>query len=177
MVIIKGGVTVPELSSPAGGLKSRPARFLAMGPFWLWLAVASVFGGAAGLGGFTFIYAQGTSYFSDNPETCINCHVMREMYDGWNHSSHKAVAACNDCHTPHTFPGKYIIKGVNGWNHSVAFTLDNFSDPIRIHQMNRNVALDNCLYCHGDITVAMNHQHSPTPTDCLSCHTGIGHGR
>jgi cytochrome c nitrite reductase small subunit len=158
-------------------LSRRVARFLASGPFSLWLAIAAVFGGAAGLGGFTFVYAQGASYFSDKPETCINCHVMREVYDGWNHGSHKAVATCNDCHTPHTYPGKYIVKGRNGWNHSVAFTVDNFHEPIRINEMNRAVALDNCLYCHGDITAAMNHQNSETPTDCLNCHGRVGHGR
>ena len=38
---------------------------------------------------------------------------MRGQFDGWNHSSHKAVAGCNDCHTPHRFPDKWIVKGIN----------------------------------------------------------------
>jgi nitrate/TMAO reductase-like tetraheme cytochrome c subunit len=26
---------------------------------------------------------------------------MREQFDGWLRASHRAVAVCNDCHTPH----------------------------------------------------------------------------
>ena len=146
-------------------------------PLWLWLLFVGLIGGIVGLGGYTFSYAEGTSYLSDNPETCINCHVMRDVYDGWNHGSHKAVATCNDCHTPHTFPGKYIVKGINGWNHSVAFTTGNFHEPIRINEMNREVTQGACLYCHGDLTVAISHEGSASPTDCLSCHAGVGHGK
>jgi cytochrome c nitrite reductase small subunit len=146
-------------------------------PLWLWLLFAGLVGGIIGLGGYTFSYAEGLSYFSDNPETCINCHVMRDVYDGWNHGSHKAVATCNDCHAPHDFVGKYWVKAVNGWNHSVAFTTNDFHEPIRINEMNRKVALDNCLYCHGDLVVAISHEGSDSPTDCLACHAGVGHGR
>lgn len=146
-------------------------------PFWLGLLLAGVAGGIVGLGGFTFAYAEGTSYFSDDPAACINCHVMRDVYDGWNHGSHKAVATCNDCHTPHYWPDKYIIKGINGWNHSVAFTTGNFPEPIQITPLNRRVTQETCLYCHGDMVVAISHEDSPDPTDCLTCHAGVGHGR
>ncbi len=144
-------------------------------PFWLWLLLAGLVGGIIGLGGYTFIYAEGASYLSDDPSACINCHVMQEVYDGWNRGSHKAVATCNDCHTPHTFPGKYIIKGINGWNHSVAFTLNNFPEPIQITPLNHAVALENCLYCHGAMVVAISHEGSTEPTDCLRCHAEVGH--
>lgn len=145
-------------------------------PLWTWLLLAGIIGGIAGLGGYTFTYAEGASYFSNDPQACVNCHVMQEVYDGWNHGTHKAVAACNDCHTPHTFPGKYIIKGINGWNHSVAFTTGNFPEPIRITDLNREVAYENCLYCHGDLVVAISHEDQANPTDCLTCHAGVGHG-
>lgn len=147
------------------------------GPFWLWLLLAAVVGGVLGLGGFTFTYAEGYSYFSDDPNACVNCHVMQDVYNGWQNGSHKAFATCNDCHTPHTFPGKYIIKGLNGWNHSVAFTTGGFHEPIRITPLNREVALENCLYCHADLVVAISHEESQSPTDCLACHAGVGHGR
>lgn len=155
---------------------SRIRQALFAGPLWLSLLVAGVFGGVVGLGGFTFMYAEGASYFSDEPDACINCHVMQDMYDGWIGGSHTAVT-CNDCHTPHTFPGNYIIKGINGWNHSVAFTLDNFHEPIRIKEMNREVTRDSCLYCHGALVEVMSHEASDTPTDCLHCHAGVGHGQ
>ena len=54
-----------------------------------------------GLAGYTFQYAEGTAYLSNDPKACANCHIMREQYDGWQKGSHHAVATCNDCHTPH----------------------------------------------------------------------------
>ena len=36
-----------------------------------------------GLGGFTFIYAKGASYLTNDPNACVNCHVMQEQFDGW----------------------------------------------------------------------------------------------
>jgi cytochrome c nitrite reductase small subunit len=163
---------------PDPGLSDRlQAPFLLSAPLWLWLLVAGVFGGVVGLGGFTFVHGKGGSYISDNPETCINCHIMREQFDGWIHGSHTAVATCNDCHTPHSYPAKYIVKGINGWNHSVAFTTGNFPEPIRINEMNRQVTQQTCIECHGAMVVAISHLDSDTPTDCLACHSGVGHGR
>ena len=155
---------------------SRPARLFPL-PFGAWMILVGLLGGIVGLGGFTFSYAEGLSYFSDDPKACVNCHVMREVYDGWNHGSHKAVAVCNDCHTPHTFPAKYLVKGVNGWNHSRAFTTGNFPEPIRITPFNREIAQANCLHCHGEFVSLISHEGSAHPTDCLSCHVGVGHGR
>jgi len=167
---------LPDTSPKHSYLRRQLSRLpLVADSFSFWLLVVALFGGIVGLGGFTFVYAEGGSYFSDNPAACVNCHVMREVYDGWHNGSHKAFATCNDCHTPHTFPGKYVIKGLNGWNHSVAFTLDNFSEPIRIKQLNRDVTQENCLYCHGDLVSAISHEEDETPTDCLACHAGVGH--
>ena len=62
--------------------------------------VAVVLGAALGLGSYTFVYARGWSYMTDDPRACANCHVMNEQYDGWIKSSHRSVAVCNDCHVP-----------------------------------------------------------------------------
>ena len=121
------------------------------------------------------MYGEELSYLSNDPQACVNCHVMREVYDAWNHSSHKAVASCNDCHTPHSFFSKYAIKALNGWNHSVAFTTGDFPEPIRITSLNRDVVEDNCLYCHEDLVEAISHREDAHPTDCLSCHSMVGH--
>ena len=42
-------------------------------------------GGIVGLGTFTFIYGQGHSYFSDDPESCVNCHDedYKDVYNEW----------------------------------------------------------------------------------------------
>jgi cytochrome c nitrite reductase small subunit len=57
------------------------------------------------------------------------------------------------------------------------FTTGGFDEPIRITEMNREVTQHACLYCHGDVTVGMSHAGTDDPTDCLTCHKGIGHGR
>jgi cytochrome c nitrite reductase small subunit len=145
-------------------------------PLGVWLILVGMIGGLIGLGGFTFVYAKGDSYLSDNAQACANCHVMREVYDAWSHGSHKAVATCNDCHTPHTnIFAKYAVKAINGFNHSTAFTLGNYPDPIRITQMNREVVQESCIYCHATMVSMMGHVGSAEPTDCISCHSSVGH--
>ncbi|HUF94235.1 MAG TPA: NapC/NirT family cytochrome c, partial [Candidatus Limnocylindria bacterium] len=72
------------------------------------VVVALTAGLAAGIGAYTFVYARGASYLTNDPAACANCHIMREQYDGWIASSHRAVAACNDCHTPHALVPKYV---------------------------------------------------------------------
>ena len=44
-------------------------------------ALAALSGVTLGLGAYTFVYARGYSYFSNDPEACANCHVMREFRD------------------------------------------------------------------------------------------------
>ena len=79
-------------------------------------------GAFVGVGVYTFGYAQGASYLTNDPAACVNCHVMREQYEGWMKGSHGKVAVCNDCHAPAGFFGKYMTKAINGFNHSLAFT-------------------------------------------------------
>ncbi|MBK7961920.1 MAG: NapC/NirT family cytochrome c [Bdellovibrionales bacterium] len=69
-------------------------------------ALFFVFGIIVGLGVYAFFYAKGYSYMSDDPQACINCHVMRENMDSWIKSTHHHVAKCNDCHLPHNIVGK-----------------------------------------------------------------------
>ena len=52
--------------------------------------LSALVGAALGLGVYTFLYAQGHSYFSNNPAACANCHVMRDYLDSWQRSSHHA---------------------------------------------------------------------------------------
>ncbi len=76
------------------------------------LVLAIAAGSAVGIMGYTFVYAKGYSYLSNDPSACANCHIMNEQYDGWTRSSHHAVATCNDCHTPPDMIGKYMTKAV-----------------------------------------------------------------
>ncbi len=140
------------------------------------LALVGVLGVLIGLSVFTFGYARGASYFSDDPQTCMNCHVMREQFEGWNHSSHQRVATCNDCHTPHdNIVSKWFVKGLNGFNHSVAFTTGNFHDPISIRQFNADVVQHNCIACHETTVSQILGTHAGEALPCVSCHAAVGH--
>lgn len=144
---------------------------------WKVLSVVVSLGILAGLSLFTFDYAEGTSYFSDDPNSCVNCHVMREQFDGWNRGSHQAVATCNDCHTPHGFPEKWIVKGINGWNHSVAFTTGNFPNTIRIRGFNAEVVEENCVGCHQTMVSNLHRGTIDDALSCVACHGNVGHER
>lgn len=138
---------------------------------------AGAVGILAGLGSFTFIYAKGASYMTNDPAACANCHIMGGHYDAWRKSSHHAVAVCNDCHAPHDFLGKYMTKAENGFWHSWAFTTGWFHEPIQIRAKNRAVTQQACLYCHGDIVQSMHPGGGPENVACIHCHDSVGHMR
>jgi hypothetical protein len=65
------------------------------------ILVAAILAGLTiGIGGYTFVYAKGYSYLTNDPAACANCHIMQDHYRAWTRASHHAVAVCNDCHTP-----------------------------------------------------------------------------
>jgi cytochrome c nitrite reductase small subunit len=135
-------------------------------------------GAAVGIGGYTFIYAEGGSYVTNNPAACANCHVMQGHYDAWIKSSHRNVATCNDCHTPHDVLGKYATKALNGFNHSLAFTTGRFHEPIRIGARNRAIAEAACRHCHADMVRMIDrHGEGEGALDCIRCHADVGHPR
>lgn len=147
--------------------------------FGLLAAAVAVLAVVVGLGGYTFQRAEGHSYLSDDPAACVNCHVMRDQYQDWGHSSHREYAVCNDCHTPTGFVNKWFTKALNGWHHSVAFTTMDFDEPIRITERNRRIAQERCIDCHGDITGEMGAGHwgpeEIEEIDCVFCHGNVGH--
>jgi cytochrome c nitrite reductase small subunit len=131
-----------------------------------------------GIGAFTFKYGKGLSYFSANPEACQNCHIMRPQFDSWQKASHHTAATCVDCHLPHDFIGKYLAKAENGYNHSKAFTLQNFHEPIMITPKNSRILQNNCLVCHQRMIANIQDQaHANTEgMMCVHCHITVGHG-
>ena len=133
---------------------------------------------ALGVGLYTFVYAKGYSYLSNNPATCANCHIMQEQYDGWQKSSHHTVATCNDCHTPHDFLGKYYTKVSNGFWHSYYFTLGGFHEPIQISGRNERVTEESCRSCHQDMVQSITVSHKKEEIQemsCVRCHRNVGH--
>jgi cytochrome c nitrite reductase small subunit len=141
------------------------------------IALGATMGLALGVVAYTFVYAKGASYLTNDPKACVNCHIMQDQYDGWIKSSHRSVAACNDCHTPSGTVPKYWTKAQNGFWHSFYFTTGNFPDPIQITERNRKVTEAACRKCHREITEMIE---SPiaghgNETSCLRCHRNVGH--
>ena len=139
------------------------------------VVVGLAIGLVGGIGGYTFIYAKGASYLTNDPAACRNCHVMNEQYEAWTKSSHHAVAVCNDCHTPHGLVPKYTTKALNGFWHSFAFTSGAFHEPIQITERNHRVTEGACRKCHDEIVDAI---HGAAPQDsvsCVRCHRNVGH--
>lgn len=140
--------------------------------------LAALAGAIAGMGGRTLYYAEATSYLSNDPTACVNCHIMRDSYDGWQKASHHAVATCNDCHVPEAFVSKYLSKAENGYRHSKGFTFQDFHEPIRIRPKNREALLRNCVRCHRELVAEMIAHADPRvpQPDCVACHSSVGHG-
>lgn len=140
--------------------------------------VALCSGIIAGLAAYTFWYAEGLSYLSSDPRSCANCHIMNSQYDSWLKSSHHAAATCADCHLPHDLIGKYAAKSSNGWHHSKGFTLQRFSEPIRIKPGNARILQENCVRCHNRLLhefLAVDGRHDGS-FRCVHCHRNAGHG-
>ena len=141
------------------------------------IAALIAVGVAIGAGLHTFHYARGTSYLSDDPEACANCHVMRDHLAAWVKGPHHGHATCNDCHVPQMIVSKYMAKAQHGVRHSVAFTLQNFHEPIRSKPSSLAELQQNCLRCHGDMVggIRQGHTYAGEDVSCLRCHANIGH--
>ena len=140
------------------------------------VVIAGALGAMAGIGGYTFVYAKGASYLSNDPRACANCHIMQDHLNGWIKSSHRSVATCNDCHTPSGVIPKYFTKAEHGFFHSLAFTTDEFHEPIQIKGRSLRVTENACRKCHQDIVHDMEAVKTyDTPLSCVRCHANVGH--
>ena len=119
--------------------------------------------------------ANATSYMSDSPQACMNCHVMTDAYATWQRGSHGKVAVCVDCHVPHNnVLAKTVFKGTDGLKHSYAFTTR--AEPQKLHLSERAVPVvrENCLRCHSN-QFAMVRLAESSERKCWDCHENI-HG-
>jgi cytochrome c nitrite reductase small subunit len=142
------------------------------------ITIGVLVGIAIGIGSYTFVYAKGYSYLTNDPAACANCHVMDEYYSAWMKGPHRAVAVCNDCHTPHGFVGKYATKASNGFWHSFYFTSGNYPENLEIKPHNLKITDQACLKCHIEITQAILNEEAHGQvgkTACIRCHWNVGH--
>lgn len=161
------------------------------------MLLAVVSGVAAGVGAYTFSYAEGLSYFGTDPKACVNCHIMEPQYAAWQKSSHHAVARCIDCHLPASFIPKYIAKAENGYRHGKLFTTQTFDEPITVKPAGLEILQANCERCHatlvhGLLSTGVSAPAAGEPSEghgggartraadegvpCVHCHWTVGHG-
>ena len=101
---------------------------------------------------YIFYISKAHSYLSDNPKTCVNCHIMAPQFSTWSHSAHREVTNCNDCHVPHNnVLNKYYFKAKDGLRHATIFTLRNEPQVIHIHEPGQKVVQQNCVRCHESL--------------------------
>jgi len=151
-----------------------------------WGRVAAVISGAMlGLFFYLVYISNAVSYLSDNPETCVNCHIMAPEFATWSHSSHREHAHCNDCHVPHNnVLNKYYFKAKDGMRHAAMFTLRMEPQTIFIREEGKKVVHQNCLRCHEDLVVNSQmlaitdtYLNSFNDRQCWDCHRETPHGR
>jgi cytochrome c nitrite reductase small subunit len=153
-------------------------------PGWQ-LPVTIALGIFVGLGALTFHVSRASSYLSDDPRTCVNCHVMAPQYATWAHSAHREFASCNDCHVPHdNIIRHYFFKAQDGFRHSTIFTLRREPQVIRIHAAGQRVVQENCVRCHEPLIhkvqldrVPGDDVHHEVGMRCWDCHRETPHGR
>ena len=137
-----------------------------------------------GLGIYLAQISRFTSYLSDDPTACINCHVMNTAYDTWAHSAHREVTTCNSCHIPHdNIIKKYVFKGMDGFRHAWVFTTRTEPQVLRISKRGEGTVQTNCMSCHEDTLLQHGNLFTQEQVDnknevkCWSCHKSTPHGK
>ena len=129
--------------------------------------------------------SNAVSYLSDDPKTCVNCHVMYPEYATWERGSHGRVTTCNDCHVPQdNVVRKYMFKASDGLRHATMFTFRMEPQVIRIKDAGRNVVQENCIRCHANFLhpIALRSMGAESIDDnsdrvCWDCHRETPHGK
>lgn len=153
-------------------------------PEWR-MVVVILLGVLIGLGIYAAYSSKAISYLSDSPTTCVNCHIMAPQYATWQHSSHREVATCNDCHVPQDNVFRtYYFKAMDGMRHATMFTLRLEPQNIFIKEAGIGVVQENCIRCHSqlitnDRLLAQTSSFHDKFEDrlCWECHREVPHGR
>src|SRR3989339_1878190 len=146
--------------------------------------VILVLGIFVGLALYLFKISKAVSYLSDEPTTCVNCHIMAPQYATWQHSSHRQWTNCNDCHVPHNNVfNKYYFKAKDGMRHATIFTMRAEPEVIFIKEEGQEVVHQNCIRCHKDqlsdakmMAAVKNHDIHTQNRKCWDCHREVPHG-
>ena len=168
---------VPRLMRSVSSFFYDAARLRFLPSVWR-LPTFLMLGIMAGLGLVIIHVSRATSYMSDDPETCANCHVMNTAYLTWQHSNHAEVAVCNDCHVPHSsVAAHWGFKARDGLWHATVFTMRWEPEVIRLSSGAAPVVEENCCRCHARVLSDLDNPCRPRPgARCWDCHRDIPHG-
>ena len=158
--------------------------FIIPPPQWRFIVII-IIGIFTGLGFYILYISNAISYLSDDPRTCVNCHVMNSYYASWQHGSHGRVATCNDCHVPQdNFINKYLFKANDGLRHATYFTMRWEPQVIQIKDAGKKAVQENCIRCHSNIIhpIALRSINNVGVQDqtqkfCWDCHRQTPHGQ
>jgi len=152
-----------------------------------WIRPLIIFCGLfVGIGLYSIYASRVWTYLSDDPSACVNCHIMGPQYATWEHSSHKNITNCNECHVPHdNIFRKYYFKAKDGLNHSRLFTMRAERQVIFIGDAGKKVVKENCIRCHAPLLdqskfiTKTKGRYTPHNTDreCWECHKTVPHGK
>ncbi len=168
-----GGTTIPRMK-----IIDRVMSMVRLAglPRPLQVGIYGLAGVALGMALVLVRIANATSYLSDDPQTCINCHVMTDAYASWQRGSHGQAAVCIDCHVPHSsIVAKYAYKSQDGLKHSYVFTMRKEPQVLGLSARAQPVVQANCVRCHNQQVMMIEAAAGPQ-RHCWECHQGI-HGK
>ena len=135
---------------------------------------------------YTFFTARAYSYLSNDPATCVNCHIMGPYYATWMHSSHGRNTTCNDCHVPQDSKIRgYYFKAVDGLRHSAVFTIRGEDQALQAIPASSEVIMENCVRCHTQLNsefirtgrMGFKEMKEMGGHACWDCHRDVPHTR
>jgi cytochrome c nitrite reductase small subunit len=149
------------------------------------IPVVIISGSFCGLIVYLFYLSKASSYLSDDPKVCMNCHVMAPQFATWQHSSHRIITNCNDCHVPQTnIISHYFFKAKDGLRHSFMFTFRLEPQVIQIKHAGLSVVQENCKRCHMHLVeqtslvkVCGDNYQKGEGHLCWDCHREVPHGQ
>lgn len=145
-----------------------------------------IVGSFLGLFIYTFYTSRAYSYLSDDPATCVNCHIMAPYYATWLHSSHGRNTTCNDCHVPQdNIFSHYYFKAKDGLRHSAVFTMRTEPQAMQAIEASSQVIMNNCVRCHEQLNTefvktgrkTFKEMKAENGMACWDCHREVTHTR
>jgi len=173
----------PRVQGAVGTVK-RILGHLVPPPEWK-PAVLLVLGVCGGMVALVLHISNAPSYLSNDPQACINCHIMAPQFATWQRGAHGRGVTCNDCHVPHdNVVRSYFFKAQDGMRHAFMFTFRLEPQVIQIREGGRTVVQENCIRCHehlvgGASIIDVTADNAPHGAGklCWECHRETPHGR